>query len=294
MQILGHRGRPSCDTPENTLAAVEAALAEGADGVEVDVRMTADGVAVCLHDAGLQRVAGVSRGVRSLSIAELGSVRVAGHAIPAVRDVLGVLAGRGTLVLDLKPEQRPRALLSAIRTALGGVPLPHVVLSSFDANVLAAAAAATPAIERAVILTGAEPASRLLAQAIARGDHALHVPARTVFAAPDLVGAAHRHGLLVRVWTVNRAVDARLLRLLDVDAVITDVPGELRATLAGGRSSTVHLDSTDGPPALHTVGGEAGGESVQTHRGEPIEHEAWSPASGAGSGRHLGTVRLRE
>lgn len=296
MEILGHRGCPGADTPENTIASVEAAYAQGADGVEVDVRLTADGVAVCFHDAGLQRMAGVAGGVRSLTLAELAAVRVNGHPVPTVADVLTCIAGRGRLVLDLKPEQRPRALLAAVAQAFGtsGRPSPQIVLSSFDGDVLAAAAASAPDLERAVILTGAEPASRVLAQAVTRGDHALHVPARTVFCAPELVAAAHRHGLLVRVWTVNRPVDARLLRLLDVDAVITDIPGELRRTLAERRSSAVHLDSTIEPSGLHTVGVEAGGEPAQTYRGEPIEHEAWSPASGAGSGRHDGTVRLRE
>jgi glycerophosphoryl diester phosphodiesterase len=233
MEILGHRGRPAPETPENTLAAVSAALAEGADGVEVDVRLTADGVAVCCHDAGLQRVAGVARGVRSLTRAELTAVRVAGHPVPTVADVLAFLAGRGRVVLDLKPEQRPRALLSAVAEAVAAAADPHqqLVLSSFDGSVLEACAAMAPRVERAVILTGAEPSSRILAQAVTRGDRALHVPARTIFAAPELVAAAHAQGLAVRVWTVNRPVDARLLRLLDVDALISDVPGELRASL---------------------------------------------------------------
>lgn len=235
MEILGHRGRPSAGTPENTLASVQAALAEGADGVEVDVRLTSDGVAVCCHDAGLHRVAGVARGVRSLSLAELAAIRVGGHPVPTVADVLQGLAGRGRLVLDLKPEQRPRRLLAALADALASseLPLPQIVVSSFDAAVLSACATMAPNLQRAVILTGAEPVSQVLAQAVARGDVALHVPARTVFGAPELVAAAHRHGLAVRVWTVNRPVDARLLRLLDVDALISDVPGELRAALVG-------------------------------------------------------------
>jgi glycerophosphoryl diester phosphodiesterase len=234
MEILGHRGRPAPDTPENTLASVRAALEEGADGVEVDVRLTADGVAVCCHDAGLQRVAGVARGVRSLSLAQLAAVRVTGHPVPTVVEVLKAMSGRGRVVLDLKPEQRPRALLAAVADALAASPasMEGLVLSSFDGAVLEACAAMAPGIERAVILTGAEPASRILAQAVARGDGALHVPARTVFGAPDLVAAAHGRGLAVRVWTVNRPVDARLLRLLDVDALISDVPGELRRTLS--------------------------------------------------------------
>jgi glycerophosphoryl diester phosphodiesterase len=237
MEILGHRGRPTANTPENTLAAVHAALDEGADGVEVDVRLTADGVAVCCHDAGLDRVAGVARGVRSLTLAELGTVRVGGHPLPTVSEVLGGLGGRGRLVLDLKPEQRPRALLAAVAGALvrASGPLPQVVLSSFDPAVLEASAAMAPDLERAVILTGAEPTGRILAEAVARGDAALHIPARTIFAGPEVVAAAHARGLAVRVWTVNRPVDARLLRLLDVDALISDVPGDLRASLLVGR-----------------------------------------------------------
>jgi glycerophosphoryl diester phosphodiesterase len=238
MEILGHRGRPTPDTPENTMAAVHAALREGADGIEVDVRLTADGVAVCCHDPGLGRVAGVARGVRSLTLSELGAVRVSGHSVPTVAEVVAGMAGRGRLVLDLKPEQRPGALLAAVAQAVASVagPLPRLVLSSFDGAVLEACAAMAPRVERAVILTGAEPSSRILAQAVGRGDAALHVPARTIFAGPDLVSAAHAQGLAVRVWTVNRPVDARLLRLLDVDALITDVPGELRASLRARRS----------------------------------------------------------
>ena len=65
-----------------------------------------------------------------------------------------------------------------------------------------------------------------------RADSAVHVPLRTVFANPELVQVARGHGLAVRIWTVNRTVDARLLKVLGVDAVITDVPATLRGALA--------------------------------------------------------------
>ena len=80
--------------------------------------------------------------------------------------------------------------------------------------------------------TGQEAeAGAWLAGALRRGDSAVHVPLRTVFAAPELVQVARGHGLTVRVWTVNRPVDARLLKVLAVDAVITDVPGAMRTAL---------------------------------------------------------------
>lgn len=238
MQIYGHRGSPSTSAPENTLASVEAALDSDADGVEVDVRLTADGVAVCCHDPNMQRVAGVSRGVRSLTFEELTAIRVGGHRVPSVAEVMSVVAGRGRLVLDLKPEQRPLHLLSAIAEATKAVPSAsplQLTLSSAEPNILEACAGLAPHVERAVIVSGPETPSQILAQALHRGDRALHVQMRTLFTTPDLVRAAQQHGLTVRAWTVNRLVDARLLRLLGVDAVITDHPAEMRHGLQPAR-----------------------------------------------------------
>jgi glycerophosphoryl diester phosphodiesterase len=238
MDIIGHRGSPAPETPENTLASVCAALDAGADSVEVDVRLTADGVAVCCHDPGLERVAGVASGVRRLTLAQLSAVRVGGHPLPTVAQVIDVVAGRGRLVLDLKPEQRTNRLVSAVAESVHhSGRAPDLILSSTEASVLVSCAVALPRAERAVILPGAEPFSQSLSQALRRGDHALHVAFRTIFARPEIVSSARSHGLRVRAWTVNRTVDARLLRLLDVDAVITDRPGELRSELDAPQQS---------------------------------------------------------
>lgn len=237
MHIIGHRGSPCPETPENTLASVEAAVAAGAEGVEVDIRLTSDDVAVCCHDPGLQRVAGVSRGLRSLSLADLSAVRVQGHPVPTLAAVVAATPADRLLVLDLKPEHRPRRLLVAVNAALASASkgIGSVILSSTDTNILDTCLRLMPELPRAVILREHEPFSRVLAAALRRGDCAVHVPLKTVFAAPDLVQVAHCHGLAVRVWTVNRVVDARLLKVLAVDAVISDVPGELRLELAARR-----------------------------------------------------------
>lgn len=227
MQIFGHRGAPSPLTPENTLAGVTAALASGADGVEVDVRLTSDDVAVCCHDPGLDRVAGVSRGVRALTAAQLAAVRVQGHAIPSVAAVVDAMPRDRTLVLDLKPEKQARRLLVSLLDVLAQFPEDRLVLSSFDEGVLSAAAVLAPAVPRACILAPGRPFSQALAGALRRGDAAMHLPMRTVFDTPELVQVCHGHGIAVRAWTVNRSVDARLLDVLAVDGIITDVPGLL-------------------------------------------------------------------
>jgi glycerophosphoryl diester phosphodiesterase len=233
MDIIGHRGSPCAETPENTLSSVLAALACGADGVEVDVRLTADDVAVCCHDPGLQRVAGVSRGLRSLTLADLAAVRVQGHQVPTVAAVATAVPRDRVLILDHKPEHRPRRLLQAVAAAIDALPDSSgtIVFSATDPNILDSCARLIPEQPRAVILQEGEPFSRVLAMALRRGDSAVHVPLRTVFASPELVQVARGHGLVVRVWTVNRAVDARLLKVLGVDAILTDVPATMRSAL---------------------------------------------------------------
>jgi glycerophosphoryl diester phosphodiesterase len=232
VEILGHRGCRNDRTPENTRAAVEAGLRAGADGVEVDVRLTADGVAVCSHDADLLREAGLDRQIRDLRYAELGAVRVGGHRIPSLASVLSQVARRGRLVLDLKPDPEPHRLAAAVAVAVSQAPAGDLVLSSFCPSVLDAVAALLPDVPRATLLDGPELVSQRVCRAVRRADAAVHLPVRSLLADPDLVANVHRHGLAVRAWTVNRPVDARLLGLIGVTGVITDVPGELRRALS--------------------------------------------------------------
>ena len=128
--------------------------------------------------------------------------------------------------------------MGALAGALRHRPAARTVLSSFDASVLDTCARLHPEVPRARILAPDEPFSSALAASLRRGDSALHVPLRTVFAAPELVQVAHGHGLVVRVWTVNRAVDARLLTVLAVDAAISDVPAVVRPAV-GARLTLV-------------------------------------------------------
>src|SRR6476660_6054695 len=115
--ILGHRGA-SAFAPENTLAAFSRAISDGADGIEFDVRLSRDGVAVVIHDASLKRTGLINRLVSDLTAAELGEVDVgnwfaerrnnpgqsfSGEKLPTLRQVFKFFTeNNGRLYVEMK------------------------------------------------------------------------------------------------------------------------------------------------------------------------------------------------
>ncbi len=133
MRLLAHRGDHRA-APENTLAAFAAALAiPGVDGLELDVRASADGVAIVLHDATLTRVQGRRVRASRLTVADL-----AGQGVPTLADVLAACPPGAFLDVELKEDVGEAALgpLRAAR-ALPGGSVAGVVVSSFDRAALA-------------------------------------------------------------------------------------------------------------------------------------------------------------
>jgi glycerophosphoryl diester phosphodiesterase len=132
MLLLAHRGDHRRD-PENTLAAFRAALAiPGVDGLELDARASADGVAVVLHDASLSRVQG-----RRIRASRLAARELAAHGVPSLAEVLAACPADAFVDVELK-EDLGEAAIGPIRDvrgrAAGG---PEIVISSFDRGVLA-------------------------------------------------------------------------------------------------------------------------------------------------------------
>jgi glycerophosphoryl diester phosphodiesterase len=109
--IIAHRGA-SFDAPENTLASFRLAWEQGADCIEGDFMLTADGEIVCFHDRDAQRLAGDPRIVRQSTLAELRSLDVGrwkgerwqGEQIPTLEEVIGVIPAGKKFVVELKDE----------------------------------------------------------------------------------------------------------------------------------------------------------------------------------------------
>jgi Glycerophosphoryl diester phosphodiesterase len=110
-QFIAHRGLWDERVPENTIPAFKNAASAGY-GIELDVRLTADGEVVVFHDETLERAAGDSRKIEEMSFAELESVRVFGSdaGIPKFSVVLSGIAGKVPLIVEIKPQKNTKEL----------------------------------------------------------------------------------------------------------------------------------------------------------------------------------------
>ncbi len=240
MLVIAHRGLVGPDRPENTLAAVEAALAAGADGVEVDLRLTADGVLALSHDADLRRLTGVALPVVSSSWADLtAAASRGGLRLCRLEEVLTLAAGR-RLVLEVKGPPlgsgagpRTAAALASLLHAPGTGTRPEVTVSSFAAPLLRQVRQLLgpgSGVRTALLGYPWETAASVLSRALAGGHDEIHPSVGTVLGTP-VVEAAHDAGLTVVPWTVNSSRDVQGLQRAGADGVITDVPRAARGAL---------------------------------------------------------------
>lgn len=215
--VLGHRGAPR-DAPENTLRAFSLALRHGADGVELDVQLTRDGVPVVLHDATLQRTTDGHGEVAALGWAELARLRAGGEPVPSLEQIaVWAAASRAWVDVELK---NPRATEAALRVLEKAGVLTRVVLSSFHPEALAAAGRLQPQVRRFYLTERWDLAAQDALARCGAGGVCLQDAAAT----PAALREAAAVGLPVIVWTVDDAARVRELLRAGVAAVITNLP----------------------------------------------------------------------
>ncbi len=236
--IIGHRGVRREGVDENTLPAFEAALAEGAEAIELDVRLASTGEIVVAHDLDLARVAGTEdkTPVAGLSWATLKArTLLHGGRVPLLTEVLDLARARHAGVnVEMKHDVPDRlSLVRAVARLLGSWdPKLPLLVSSFHPAMLVALRGLCPRLPLAILLhrnkwrmhgVGSLASSFL-------GGEAVHLE-RTL-TRPELVRAIKARGQLVNVWTVNDPREAQDLAALGVDGLITDDPGAIRAALS--------------------------------------------------------------
>ena len=231
--VMAHRGS-SAIAPENTLASFRRAIADGADILETDLHLTRDQVFVCIHDATLDRTAGVPGVVAELTLAELKQVPVtcgrrepefAAERVPTLAELADILPAHVALALELKTD---RFLEPEVGQALQRLLREHgiadrTVVISFHLERVLAVKRAAPEMPGGFIT-----ANRLTPD----------VPVELVgpywpllLVNPFYTLWAHWRGMLVA--PLDAAPDRRLwfYRLLGCDAILTDNPGATRRLL---------------------------------------------------------------
>ncbi|GAB4189967.1 MAG: glycerophosphodiester phosphodiesterase [Thalassobaculales bacterium] len=236
--LVGHRGA-ALRAPENTLAAFRAAAAEGAGAVELDAKLTADGVVICFHDDRLERTTDGHGPVATASWPAIAGLDAgawkapafAGTRVPTLAAALAEIAALGLAVnVEIKPCPGREAATAAATIAvirshwLAGRP---IIVSSFAEECLAVARDGAPGLPRGYLAERLPP--DWMERAAALGCAAIHPGHRGLDA--GLCRAVTAAGFLLAAWTVNDPARARELVAWGVDAVITDDPAGLASAL---------------------------------------------------------------
>lgn len=231
IEVTAHRGAAR-EAPENTLAAIRAAIALGVDRVEFDVMRSADGALVLFHDTDLRRIARDPRRIASLTLEELRAVDVgswfgpefAGEGIPTLEEALDVARGRVRVNAELKAagdEEELAGRVAAVMRVHDASGAEGAVLTSLSTRTLAAVRRVDPGARIGLIVTASMGDLR-------RVDVDFLV-VESGIATGRFLRRAARAGLPVHVWGVTDPDDFARLMLQGVEGVISSDPGGLLA-----------------------------------------------------------------
>ena len=235
---LGHRGA-SAYAPENTLAAFRLAADMGADGIELDAKLSRDGAVVVIHDATVDRTTNGSGQVSELSLAELkaldaGSkfdVKYAGEQVPTLDEVFDAVADRLIVNVELTNynDLRDGLEYKVVELIEERGLAERVMVSSFSPLNLRHVKRAAPDIVCGLLYRPDMPLlfRRAWLAWLVPGLEARHPHYSMIDAA--LVTKVHARRQKINTWTVNEEADMRRMVHAEVDAIMTDRPDVLKS-----------------------------------------------------------------
>ncbi len=230
--ITAHRGA-SLEAPENTLAAFELAINEGADIIELDVRETKDHVIIVQHDETFERTIGDKRKVGDLTydeICQLSAGKWFGEEfkdekVPTLEEAIDLIKGRADLNIELKPASTDERLESEVVRIVNEKEIKkNCVVTSLNYNEIKKIKLLDPEIKTIYVMS------------VALGNYydlkyADGFSVKYTFVTSTSVKKAHKQGKEVYVWTVNSKRLLEKLMLLNVDSIITDNPYKMRRNM---------------------------------------------------------------
>lgn len=228
MLIIGHRGAGGL-APENTLASIRAGFDAGADIIEIDVRITRDGVPVVIHDSNLARTHHIPASISSMTLAELKSRTRSGIKVPTLESVMDRYFGHILLMIEIKNSRSGHTVAEFIKGKYISKPSDwdNVIFSSFKSSELSDIRKISKRINLALVHHNNPflfiAYHRKLSLA-AVGFHRLHTN-KLAFE------IAKKIGLFTFVYTVDRRSAALMWAQMGYDGLITDYPDKIQQEL---------------------------------------------------------------
>ena len=236
VKVTAHRG-DSKKAPENTLAAFEKAIENGADVIELDVRETKDGEIVIMHDESLKRTCGENVKVGNLTYEELLKYSPTAaykgkhkddyvdEKIPTLREAIELIGDRADINIELKPAKTDKHLEESVAQIIGEYDYyDHCVVASLVYKSIKKTKKADPRIKTIYVM------------AMAMGDfyslkYADGFSIKHRFINREVIKNSHKAGKEVYAWTIDDKEVLENMMLLDVDSIITNNPGYIRRAM---------------------------------------------------------------
>ena len=225
MLKIGHRGAKGYE-PENTLVSFQKALDMQADGIELDVHLSADGAIIAIHDETIDRTTNGKGFVNALSLCELKAFRINGtHEIPTLAAVFDLVNQDCFINIELKSYEATEKVVSLIEKYVAKKEWKYdrFLISSFDWNALQQVAFLNDKIPIGVLTE----TDLNLALAFAKFIQAKSIHPHFHLLTKENTSEMQKKGLQVFPWTVNEKEDIELIKSYNVNGIITDFPDRI-------------------------------------------------------------------
>lgn len=234
-EIIAHRGF-SAQAPENTLAALEAAVTAGADAVEFDIQTGLGGAAVLFHDETLDRTTDGTGPVAERTLDQLKALDAgrwfgpdfAGERVPSLAEAFAHLGTRvPRIYAEVKGHREPADIDGMVRVADAAGVLDRTVFIAIGWAVLERIRSFRQDVTIGYIVTEAHQVDEALERAAGDPRALVDLDARIVLADPSVARQAREAGVDTAVWTVDDAAEAERLRSLGIRRITTNQVGTL-------------------------------------------------------------------
>ncbi len=233
---IGHRGAAGY-CPENTFVSFRQALQLGVDFLEVDIQMTKDGELVIIHDATVNRTTNGKGKVKDLTLKEIQALdagswfhpKFAGEKVPDFSEFLDEFAEKTGLLIELKnPSQYPKIEEKVAeelkKRGLSSGEKAKIIVQSFDRNSMIHFHQLLPAIPIGVLVKNRPINGIPNKDLYSFSSFATYVNPKITMVNRRLLRRIHRHGFKTIIWTVKKKKDAKRLKHLQINGIVSDYP----------------------------------------------------------------------